>query len=61
MYRRLKNRSLGLLERVVKMTGRSVMKLLFMGNSGERKGKEGLGLTVCRMTGGGGGGWWSED
>jgi len=42
MSRRLKSRNLGLLERVVKMTGRSMMEMLFMGNSGEREGKEGL-------------------
>ena len=42
MSRRLKSRSVGLLERVLKMTGRSMMKMLFMGNSGEREGKEGL-------------------
>jgi hypothetical protein len=47
MSRRLKSRNLGLLERVVKMTGRSMMEMLFMGNSGEREGKEGLGAGRC--------------
>jgi hypothetical protein len=42
MSRRLKSRSLGLLVRAVEMTGRSMMKMLLMGNSGEREGKEGL-------------------
>jgi hypothetical protein len=42
MSRRLKSRGLGLLERVVELTGRSMMKMLFVGNSGEREGKEGL-------------------